>query len=78
MDFVEYHEFDISNKISPFVQHTTQNLSGHYKTSGFWIDLNIPCQDSNGRRGERLLEVPKFLIRKGLDWRCVDGSSNKR
>jgi hypothetical protein len=70
--FVKNHEFDISNKICSLVQHASQNLSGHYQTSGLWVDLNISCQNSNGRWRKRLFKITEFLVGEGFDGRGID------
>lgn len=67
MDLIENHEFNISDEISAFIQHTSKNFSGHDKTASFRVDLDISCQNSNRRRGESLLEISEFLVREGFD-----------
>jgi len=62
MYFVKYDEFDVTNQIRAFIQHTSQNFRCHDQTIGFRIDLYVASQDTNRVRGKRLLEITKLLI----------------
>jgi hypothetical protein len=62
MDFVKYDELDVTNQISAFVQHTSQNFRCHDQTIGLRIDLYVASQDTHRIRRKSLLEIPELLI----------------
>ena len=47
MYFVKYDELDVTDQISAFVQHTSQNLRCHDQTIGLRINLYVTSQDTH-------------------------------
>ena len=62
MHLVKNDEFNVTNQVRAFVEHTSQNLRRHDETVRFRVDLNIACEDTNLRCAECLLEVSVLLV----------------
>jgi len=81
VDFVKDDEFNISNQISSFIEHTSQNLGrhlpisfdkkkrkdAHNQTTTLGVDLHISSQNTDRRRIESSFEVSEFLIGKSFN-----------
>src|SRR5690242_5845250 len=74
MNFIENDVFNISNKISSTIEHTSENLCSHDETAGLGSDLYISSKDTNVVKG--LPKVAELLIAQRLDGRSIDGLSH--
>lgn len=72
MHLIENDKFDVTDKIRTLVKHAPEDLRGHDQAVCLGVDLDISGQDPNRVRTESLFEIPEFLVRKRLDWRCVN------
>ena len=62
MYLVKYDELDVTNQISAFVEHTSQNFRCHDQTVCLRIDLYVARQYTHRIRRKSLLEITELLI----------------
>mmetsp|Transcript_17288 Transcript_17288/g.26189 ORF Transcript_17288/g.26189 Transcript_17288/m.26189 type:complete len:246 (+) Transcript_17288:2784-3521(+) len=69
MDFVVNDPRHFAHELAAPIQHAAQNFRRHDQGRRRWIDGNVPRHQSDVRK--LFLQVPKFLVRQGLDGRRV-------